>query len=100
MRFTLEVGDNEKSTIEFSRNWFNGAIQILVNGEQVARQSPFSPFTHFSFTLKRRYEFVVGAVEKHQVVIEKERPLILAGARPQIYRVFVDGRLIHEQSGY
>ena len=100
MRFALEVGDNEKSKIEFSRNWFTGAMQILVDGEQVAQQSWLAPFTHFGFTRKRRQQFVVGKDEKHQVVIEKERPLIIAGVRPQTYRVFVDGQLIHEQSGY
>ncbi len=100
MRFTLEVGDNEKSRIELSRNWFTGAMQILVNGEEVARQNWLSPSTHFNFPRKRRHEFMVGNVEKHQVVIEKERPLLVAGIRPQTYRVFVDGRLIHERSGY
>jgi len=32
-------------------------------------------------------------------VIEKERPLIIAGGPTAKYRVFVDGQLIHEQSG-
>jgi hypothetical protein len=100
MKFTLEVGDTEKSRIEFYRNCITGAMQILVNGEQVAEQSWLSPSTHFSFTLKRRNAFEVGKVEKHQVVIERERPLLVAGIRPHTYRVFVDGQLIHERSGY
>jgi hypothetical protein len=75
-------------------------MQFLVNGEPMARQSWLAPSTHFGFTLKRRHQFVVGKDEKHQVAIEKERPLIIAGVRPQTYRVFVDGQLIHEQSGY
>jgi hypothetical protein len=100
MKFTVEVGDNEKSRIELYRNWFTGAMQILVNGEQVAQQSWLLPSTHFSFSRKRRHEFGVGEVEKHQVVIERERPLIIAGIRPHTYRVFVDGKLIHEQRGY
>ena len=100
MKFTLEVGNNEKSRIDLSRNWFTGAMQVLVDGEEAARQSWLSPSTHFSFTRKRRYEFEIGKMEKHQVVIEKERPLIIAGIRAQTYRVFVDGQLIHEQTGY
>jgi len=100
MRFTLEVGDKEKSRIEFSRNWFTGAMRALVDGRRVAEQSPLSPFTHFSGARKRRYEFSVGKTETHQVVLEKERPLMIAGFRPQTYRVFVDGQLVHEQSGY
>jgi hypothetical protein len=38
-------------------------------------------------------------VEDHAVIIEKERPLLLAGLRPQTYRVFVDGKLVLERSG-
>jgi hypothetical protein len=100
VRFTLEVGDNEKSIIEFSRNWFTGAMRILVNREQVAQQSWLAPSTHFDFTRKRRHQFIVGNAEQREVVIERERPLIFAGVRPQTYRAFVDGQLIHEQSGY
>lgn len=100
MKITVEVGNTERSRIEFSRNWFTGAMQILVNGEQVAQQSGLAPSTHFSFIRKWRHEFMTGKSEKHQVVIERERPLAIAGIRPQQYRVYVDGALIHEQSGY
>lgn len=100
MNFTLEIGDREKSVVELSRNWFTGGMQILVDGEQAAQQSLLSLSTHFSFTRKRRFEFVTGKMEKHQVVIEKERPLLFGGIRPHTYRVYVDGDLIHEQSGY
>ncbi len=100
MKFTLEVGDKEKSTIEFSRNCWTGAMQTLVDGRSVARQNPFSPFTHFSGARKRRYEFSVGKTETHKVVLEKERPWLVAGFRRQTYRVFVDGKLVHEQNGY
>ena len=100
MKFTLEVGDQEKTKIEFSRNWFTGTMKILADGKRVACQSAFDPGTHFSVKLKRRYQFLVGKTEKHWVVLEKERPLLMAGARAQTYRVFVDDKLVHEQSGY
>jgi hypothetical protein len=100
MRFTLEVGDKEKSKIEFSRNCFTGSMRAFVDGRQVARQSPFSIFTHFSFRLRRRYEFMVGSAEKHKVVLEKQRPLLFAGFRSQMYRVFVDDKLVHVQQGF
>ena len=100
MKFTLEVGDKEKSKIEFSRNWLTGAMQTLVDGQRVAHQSTISPSTRFSFRTKRRYEFSVGKTESHKVVREKERPWLLAGFRPQTFRVFVDGQMIHEQTGY
>ena len=100
MKFTLEIGDREKSKVEFSRNCFTGAMQTLVDGKRVARQSPFSPFTHFYGGRLRRYEFSVGKAETHKVVLEKERPWLIAGFRPQTYRVFVDGKLVHEQEGF
>jgi hypothetical protein len=100
MKFTLEVGDKEKSKIEFSRNCWTGVMKAIVDGHKLMLQSPFSPFTYISFTLMRRYTFPVGRTEKHEVMIEKQRPLLFAGFRPQTYRVFVDGQMVHEQSGY
>jgi hypothetical protein len=100
MTFTLEVGDKEKSQLTFSRSSWTGAMRTLVDGRTVARQSPFSPFTHFSLKLKRRFEFVAGKTEKHNVILEKDRPFLFAGFRSQIFRVFVDGKLVHEQIGY
>jgi hypothetical protein len=100
MKFTLEIGDKEKAKIEFSRNWFTGAMRAFVDGRQVAQQSPFSIFTHFSFRLRRRYEFMVGSTEKHKIVLEKQRPLLFAGFRSHVYRVFVDDKLVHEQQGF
>jgi hypothetical protein len=100
MKFTLEIGDKEKTKIQFSRNWFTGSMKILADGKRVAHQSPFDGGTHFHAGLKRRYEFEVGTTEKHKVVLEKERPLLMAGGRAQTYCVFVDDKLVHEQSGY
>ena len=100
MRFTLEIGDKEKSKIEFSQNWLTGSPQAIVDGRQVAPRSP-SIFTRFSFRLPRRYEFMVGSAEKHKVVLEKLRPLLYTSFRPQlVYRVFVDDKLVREQQGF
>jgi hypothetical protein len=43
---------------------------------------------------------MVGSAEKHKVVLEKQRPLLFAGFRSQVYRVFVDDKLVHEQQGF
>ena len=75
-------------------------MKILVDGLRIAHQSPLSPATHFGVKLKRHYEFEVGETEKHKFVLESERPVPLAGVRAHTYRVFVDGQLVHEQSGY
>jgi hypothetical protein len=100
MKFTLEVGDKEKSKIEFSRNCWTGVMKAIVDGRKLMLQSPFSLFTYISFTSRRSYKFSVGNAEKHEVMIEKERPLLFAGFRPQTYRVFVDGQMVHEQQGF
>ena len=47
-----------------------------------------------------RWQFETGDKEKHEVRIEKERARLVAGFRPQKYRVFVDGTLINECQGY
>jgi hypothetical protein len=100
MKLNLEIGSAEKSKISISRNWFTGAMEILVDGRTVALESPLLPSTHFSLRSKPHYEFEVGHSEKHKVVFEKERPAILAGLRAHTYRIFVDGTLIHQQTGY
>ncbi len=100
MKFKLDIGQQEQTQIEYSRNWFLGTERILANGHLIASRSATSPSTHFSFTRFRRYEFTVGSSEPQEVVIEKERPQFFAGFRPHIYRVFVDGKLVHEQRGY
>jgi len=38
----------------------------------------------------------VGERERHEVLIEKRRPLLYAGFRPQVVRVFIDGQLLSE----
>jgi hypothetical protein len=100
MRFTVEIGDKERSRIEVYRNWFTGTFHILADDKVVAQRRPLSLFTHFNVQMVRRYEFVVGHMERHNVVVTHERPIFVAGLRPQTYRVFVNGQLVHEQSGY
>ena len=101
MKISVEVGEEERSKLEFCRNWFTGAVQILIDGQTVATKSPASVFTHFSLpNAVHRWEFTVGTREKHHVLIEHIRPLFLAGFRPQTYRVTVDLKLQVEKRGY
>ena len=94
MKFSFEVGEHERHRVGFSFNQFWGQVEILVDGESVRRDLAL-----FSLNLVRRYAFTVGAAERHDVVIEKERKLFLAGLRAQKYRVFVDGKLVEEHEG-
>ena len=69
----------------FDQTW--GSVEITVDGRSVV-----SDLRLLSLSTTKRYQFVVGMQERHEVVIEKRRPLLLAGFRPQTARVFVDGR--------
>ncbi len=100
MKFTLTVGTTEKTTVEFTSDWFWGKIRIRANGKEVYANSIANPASHFSFTLSKCYEFTVGEKETKKIQIRRIRPLILAGARPHKYSVFCDGQLIAEHEGY
>ncbi len=100
MKFTLEIGDREKHRIDYVRNWFTGNERLFADGQLVASRSILSPSNYVSFPLARRYEFTVGTSEPHKIIFEKERPLLGAGGRPHTYRVFVDGKLVFQRSGY
>ena len=94
MKFSFEL-DHKK--IEFSRNWFTGGARIQVGAESNSIQSALNPVTHFSFRLIKQWQYSVG---EHDLIIEKERPLLLAGFRPNTYRVYVDKQLIKELKGF
>ncbi|HZI49055.1 MAG TPA: hypothetical protein VFD75_14765, partial [Pyrinomonadaceae bacterium] len=71
-----------------------GNLEIKVDGQPAVKDFRFA-----SLKLTKRYDFVVGFNEKHQVAIEKKRKLFLAGLRPQRYRVFIDGQLVQTYEG-
>ena len=94
MKFDFNVGTQEQHHVEFEFDQVLGNLQITVDGNSVVKD-----LRHFSLSLTKRYEFEVGVKEQHKVAIEKERKLLLAGLRPQKYRVFVDGKLILSREG-
>jgi len=91
---TFEV---DGTPVKFSRNWLTGRCTLHVGTEQKTLQSPWNPLTHVSLDTTRRWQC---SVKGHDVVIEKVRPWLLAGFRPQTYRIIVDGNLVREQDGF
>jgi hypothetical protein len=73
------------------RGWFFGGMKIVTADESVWLQHPLQPTTHFSLRLDQSWERRMAG---HLVRVEKSRPLVAAGVRPQSYRVFVDGQLV------
>jgi hypothetical protein len=91
LEFEFEVGEAERHRVHFVFDQFWGTVRISVDGKRVIRDLRL-----FSFSTTKRYRFTVGDQERHEVVIEKTRPVMVAGFRPQVGRVFVDGRLAGE----
>ena len=91
MKFTVEIGSQEKQVIGYSFNKFWGNVTITVNGKKIK-----SDFRMFSASLSSIYEFQVGFRERHTIKIEKVRPLVMAGFRSNSYKVYVDDILFEE----
>jgi hypothetical protein len=94
MRIQFEV-DGEP--VEFHRSWFTGRAELRLRGEVVPLQCALDPTTHFSLTLTQIWKHWIG---EHEVVIEKVRPLVLAGFRAHAYQVVVDGVVVAQETGY
>ncbi|MBI1369913.1 MAG: hypothetical protein GC162_14820 [Planctomycetes bacterium] len=94
MKFNVTISGK---CVEFSRHWFTGRAVVTVDGVRVPLQSPYNLGTHFSFSCKRIWHV---EFDGHTLVIEKSRPVFFAGLRPQSYRVFCDGELVAEETGY
>ena len=91
--FEFDVGEAERHRVHFLFDQFWGSVTITVDGRRVIRDHRL-----FSLGTTKRYRFTVGDQERHDVVIEKTRPVVAAGFRPQVARVFVDGRQVGEHS--
>jgi hypothetical protein len=85
--FSFEVGDKEKHRVHFSFDQVLGRLIIDVDGVAVVNEVRL-----FSLSTTQRYQFTVGTEERHDVIIDRERKLLLAGVRPQVCRVCIDGR--------
>lgn len=94
MQFSFPVGNEEKHQVDFSFDQFIGTLEIRVDGQVAVKD-----LRMFSLKLTKRYEFIVGTQEQHTVAIEKKRKLLLAGLRPQRYRVFIDRQLVQTYEG-
>lgn len=93
MRIEFEV---EGQPVAFERDQFTGRAELIAGGERIPLASPTDPSTHFSLSLTRVFR---QHLWNHQVVVEITRPVLLAGFRPNRYRVWVDDKFVAEQTG-
>lgn len=94
VRIRFRIGDLDA---EFHRSTFWGHASIKARGTAYPLNSLLNPATHFSASLVRVWAL---DIEGHAVRVEKTRPLLLAGFRPNAYRIFVDDQMAAQASGY
>lgn len=85
MKFTLQIGDIEKHTVQYEFNQLFGSLVIKVNDQPIKKHRRL-----FDEPVKELHVFMVGIQEKLAVKIEKERKLLFG----QKNRVFVNDRLV------
>lgn len=85
MKFSIEIGETEKHSIEYEFNQLFGALTIKVNDKPIKKHLRL-----FDEPVRELHVFVVGDEEKFSVKIEKERKLLFG----QKNRVFVNDRLV------
>lgn len=93
MEIDFSIGD---IPAKLRRDWFFGGMKLVTPTENVWLQHPLQFSTHFSFGLDRCWQRTISG---HRVRVEKTRPLLVAGIRPQSYRVFVDDALVADAQG-
>jgi hypothetical protein len=87
LEFEFRVGEAEVHTVRFSFSQFWGTVRIWVDDRVVKSDLRLVSFSRF-----KDYRLVVGNAERHDVLIRKERPWLVAGFRQQVCHVFIDGR--------
>jgi hypothetical protein len=91
--FAFNVGTEEKHRVAFHWGQFWGKLRITVDDIEIVVKNRA---INLGSTRTRKFEFEVGHPEVHAVVIEKIAPRVLAGARRQTCRAYVDGELVGE----
>jgi hypothetical protein len=95
MTFKFNVGEKEKCKVAFHFNQWWGNLKITVDDRPVIKDFCLASLNHV-----RRFDFTVGQIEKHKVVIEKWRKPLAPAFRKSKYKVFVDDKLTQEIEGF
>jgi len=85
MKFTIEVGEVEKHTVEYEFNPLLGLLVVRVDQQQVSKH-----FRLVNEPMRESQEFIIGDREKHHVRFDKERTSTFTHRNS----VFVNNRLL------
>ena len=90
MKFSIDVGENEKNRLEYQFNQLLGTLSIKVNGKSVKKSMRL-----INEPVAEVHIVVVGKNERSTVRIEKERKSLLG----QKNRLYVNNRLVKVLEG-
>lgn len=85
--FDFRVGEAEVHVVRFSFSQLSGMVKIWVDDKVVKRDIRLLSLSRF-----KDYRLMVGNTERHEVLIRKERPWLVAGLRQQVCHVIIDGK--------
>lgn len=87
--FTIGYQEQHAVSIYYDRFW--GKFEICVDGYTAIHQ-----WLIFGFELTRSFPLWIGVNEKHYLVVQKTRPLLMPYLQPHTYRIWIDHVLVHE----
>jgi hypothetical protein len=90
VRFAIEIGQTEKSRLEYNFNQLLGSLVIKVNEKPIKTSVRW-----VNEPVIEVHEFVVGRYERSEVRIEKERKPLLGHTN----RLYVNKRLLKVYEG-
>lgn len=94
MKITFNVGE---SPAQFHRDPFFGLTNLVIDGQKTTLASPSQYGTHYSWATTKVWKVSHG---EHTVKIEKVRPRLLGGLRPNTYTIKVDGAEVATSRGF
>jgi hypothetical protein len=94
MKIAFNVGE---SSAQFQRDPFFGLTNVVIDGKKTTLASPSQLGTHYDLRTTKVWTVSHGG---HTVEIEKVRPQLLGGLRPNTYTIKVDGAEVTTSRGF
>lgn len=91
MQHFFTLGISEKHNVQLIYEPFWGKFEIRIDTWPAV-----SEHLIFGFQLTRTWNLWVGVHEKHQLSIQKTRPMFFPAFQPHNYRIWVDNILVHQ----
>ena len=94
MKITFKVGE---SPAQFHREPWFGLANVVIDGQKTTLAGPWQLGTYFA---RRTTTVWTVSHGEHTVEIEKVRPQLFGGLRPNTYTIKVDGAQVATSRGF